>query len=166
MTLEPLRQRLLQGTRPRKHSPLIGRHWVGCYTPAYREKKRHEWNETLDRDDAAIDRIEEEIIVLHRGHRGPVRKKLHEHRTYIENNKDRMRYAELVARGLPVGSGATEGACKSLVQVRAKGCGQRWLPNGLDAVLVLRGLEMSDRLPPAFRELEREYQATVLRRAA
>jgi hypothetical protein len=36
-----------------------------------------------------------------------------------------MRYAELVARGLPVGSGATEGACKSLVQVRAKSCSQR-----------------------------------------
>ncbi len=136
------------------------------HTPAHREKKRHEWNDALDRDAAAIDRIEEEIVALHESHRGAVRKKLYEHRTYIENNKDRMRYAELVARGLPVGSGATEGACKSLVQVRAKGCGQRWLPKGLDAVLVLRGLEMSDRLPAAFRELAREYQAVVLRRVA
>lgn len=136
------------------------------HTPAYREKKRHEWNDALDRDSAAIDRIEEEIVALHEGHRGPVRKKLYEHRTYIENNKDRMRYAKLVARGLPIGSGATEGACKSLVQVRAKGCGQRWLPHGLDGVLVLRGLEMSERLPAAFRELSREYQAVVLRRAA
>jgi hypothetical protein len=136
------------------------------HTPAHREKKRHEWSDALDRDAGAIDRIEEEIIALHNAHRGTTRTKLYAHRTYIENNKDRMRYAELLKRGLPIGSGVTEGACKSLVQVRAKGCGQRWLPNGLDAVLLLRGLEMSDRLPAAFRELAREYQAPVLRRAA
>jgi hypothetical protein len=136
------------------------------HTPAHRERKRHEWSDALDRDADAIEHIEAEIIALHQGHRGQTRKKLYEHRTYIENNKDRMRYANLIARGLPIGSGATEGACKSLVQVRAKGCGQRWLPNGLDAVLVLRGLEMSDRLPAAFRELACEYQAVVLKRAA
>ncbi len=136
------------------------------HTPAYREKKRHEWSDALDRDAGAIDRIEEEVIALHKAHRGTTRKKLYEHRTYIENNKDRMRYADMLKRGLPIGSGVTEGTCKSLVQVRAKGCGQRWLPNGLDAVLALRGLEMSGRLPSAFRELAREYQAPVLRRVA
>lgn len=139
---------------------------VTKHTPAYREKKRREWSEALDRDSGAIDDIEKEIVALHQSHRGAVRKKLYEHRRYIENNKDRMRYARLIARGLPIASGATEGACKSLVQVRAKGCGQRWLPNGLDAVLVLRGLEMSDRLPGAFRELAREYQAVVLKSAS
>lgn len=136
------------------------------HAPAYREQKRREWNDALDRDVDAIDAIEKEIVNLHESHRGPVRKKLYEHRTYIENNKDRMRYVKLVVRGLPVGSGPTEGACKSLVQVRAKGCGQRWLEDGLDTVLLLRGLLMSDRLPDAFRELAREHQPVVLRRAS
>jgi hypothetical protein len=95
-----------------------------------------------------------------------VRQKLYEHRTYIENNNDRMRYAKLVVRGLPVGSGVTEGACKSLVQIRAKGCGQRWLEDGLDTVLLLRGLFMSDRLPAAFRELARDRQYVVLSMAS
>ena len=72
-----------------------------------------------------------------------------------------MRYARLRIIGLPVGSGATEGACKSLVMTRAKRCGQRWHEDGIDAVLLLRGLLMSDRLPAAFDLLRRDYTATV-----
>jgi hypothetical protein len=139
---------------------------VTKHTAPYREMKRRQWNEALDQDPDAIDHIEEEIVALHETHRGEARRKLYEHRTYLENNKDRMHYGKLIAHGLPVGSGATEGACKSLVKIRAKGCGQRWLPDGLDAVLTLRGLEMSDRLPSAFRELSHQYRAVVLRRAA
>src|SRR5262249_49653684 len=138
---------------------------VPQYMPAYREKKLREWNDALDQDANAIDTIERGVIRLHETHRGPTRKKLYEHRVYIENNKDRMRYAELRDRGLPVGSRPTEGACKSPVKVRAKGCGQRWLKPGLQAVLTLRGLEMSERLQPAFQELARDYTAIVKRAA-
>ena len=48
---------------------------------------------------------------------------LETHWTFILNNNDRMRYATLRANGLPCASGATEGACKSVVMIRAKGCG-------------------------------------------
>ena len=119
------------------------------------------WNHALDADDGAIDAIEVEICNYRDGLRGDARRKLSDHVTYLENNKDRMRYARLRTMGLPVGSGATEGACKSLVMTRAKRCGQRWHEDGIDAVLLLRGLLMSERLPAAFDLLRRDYMAIV-----
>lgn len=57
-----------------------------------------------------------------------------------------FRYASLKPLGLYRGSGVTEGACKSLIAMRAKRSGQRWRPTGIDAVLALRSLLDSDRL--------------------
>ena len=69
------------------------------------------------------------------------------HLTYLENHAYLMHYASLRAVGLPVGSGVTEGACKSVIKRRTNGSGQRWRPAGLEAVLTLRSMHMSDRLP-------------------
>jgi hypothetical protein len=66
--------------------------------------------------------------------------------TYIENNKQYMGYAMLRKKGIPTGSGVTEGVCKSLIMIRTKGYGQRWHSHGVNAVLALRGLYLSDRL--------------------
>lgn len=129
--------------------------------PSFRETQIAEWNRCLDTDDNAIDEIERYVIALRDGQRGKVRDALEDHVTYICNNKHRMRYAALRAIGLPVGSGPTEGACKSLVMVRAKGCGQRWHVEGLDAVLTLRGLDMSERLAPVFDLFAREHIASI-----
>lgn len=49
-----------------------------------------------------------------------------------------MRYATLRQQGLPCGSRATEGACKSVVKMRTKGSGQRWHEDGVTAALTLR----------------------------
>ena len=51
---------------------------------------------------------------------------LHPHLTYLENNPHLMRYARLRDVGLPIWSGVTEGACKSLIQKRTNSSGQRW----------------------------------------
>ena len=69
------------------------------------------------------------------------------HLTYLENNGHLMRYARLRKVGLPVGSDVTEGACKSAIEMRTNGSGQRWRPEGLEAVLTLRAVHRSDRLP-------------------
>jgi hypothetical protein len=57
-----------------------------------------------------------------------------------------MRYVSLSSSSLPIGSGVTESAAKTVVGRRAKTSGQRWSEPGLRGVLTLRGLQQSDRL--------------------
>ena len=58
-------------------------------------------------------------------------KKLREHVAYFVPRLSQMNYATRRARGLPIGSGITEGACKPLIGDRAKRSGQRWRHRGL-----------------------------------
>jgi hypothetical protein len=57
---------------------------------------------------------------------------------YFLSNAERMRYPAFRARGMHIGSGVAEAACKTVVSTRAKRSGMRWTPDGLDAVLALR----------------------------
>jgi hypothetical protein len=68
-----------------------------------------------------------------------------------------FRYVRMRRLGLHVGSGVTEGACKSLVAARAKGSGQRWRQPGISAVLTLRSLLQSDRFDPFWDHLARRF---------
>ncbi len=77
--------------------------------------------------------------------------------TFIQNNKDRMRYVSLRKANLPVGSGATEGACRSVIGERAS---RRWRDSGLTAALTLRSIYASERLPRFFERLQL-YTANV-----
>ena len=126
-----------------------------------RAQKLRSWNEALDVHDDAIDDIAEWIAGEISGHQGETLKKLESHWTFLVNNHDRMRYATLLRAGLPTGSGATEGACKSVVMIRAKGCGQRWHEDGVNAALTLRAVYMSERLPTLWPHFAAEYTADV-----
>jgi len=57
---------------------------------------------------------------------------------YFERNAHRMDYPTYLKQGLPIGSGAVEGACKHLVADRFKGAGMRWNPETAEPVLHLR----------------------------
>jgi hypothetical protein len=57
----------------------------------------------------------------------------------------RMDYPRFVARQLPIGSGAVESTCKTLVQAREKGAGMRWSHTGAQAVASLRAVHRSGR---------------------
>lgn len=57
---------------------------------------------------------------------------------YYGRNRERMRYAEFRARGLPIGSGVVEAACKCIVNSRLKRSGMRWTRPGGQHVLNLR----------------------------
>lgn len=64
--------------------------------------------------------------------------------TYFENQCDRMDYADYQARGLPIGSGIVEAACKTLATQRLKRSGMSW-GAGKQPVLTIRSLQQSDR---------------------
>jgi hypothetical protein len=58
--------------------------------------------------------------------------------SYVERNRTRIRYQEPWHRGLAVGSGAVEGACKHVIHSRFKRAGMRWKQPGFLNVLALR----------------------------
>ena len=66
-------------------------------------------------------------------------------RTFFERNKHRMAYAEFRTRGLPIGSGPVEAACKSLVKTRMCRSGMRWSREGGQRILDLRTYTKSGR---------------------
>jgi len=49
-----------------------------------------------------------------------------------------MRYPAFRAKGMHIGSGIAEAACKTVASTPAKRSGMRWTPQSLDAVLALR----------------------------
>lgn len=64
---------------------------------------------------------------------------------YFLNNKDRMRYDDYLAHGLPIASGAAEGACGHLVKDRMEITGAIWdvEEDRAEAVLRIRALDKS-----------------------
>jgi hypothetical protein len=78
-----------------------------------------------------------------------VRKALAQLIGYVERNRTRIRYQESWQRGLAVGSGAVEGACKHVIQSRFKRAGMRWKQPGFLNVLALR-LASLNRMFEAF----------------
>jgi hypothetical protein len=64
-------------------------------------------------------------------------------RAYFADNAARMAYPRFGAQQLPIGSGAVESLCKSLIEARLKHAGMRWTPAGAQAVATLRALSLS-----------------------
>jgi ribosomal protein L34E len=64
---------------------------------------------------------------------------------YFKENASRMDYPTYLALKLPIGSGAIESACKTLIEEREKGAGMRWSQQGAQAVATLRALHRSGR---------------------
>jgi hypothetical protein len=60
--------------------------------------------------------------------------------TYFTNHRHMMDYANHVNNNLPIGSGVTEAACKTLVKQRLCGSGMRWKNKGAKVILSLRAL--------------------------
>ncbi len=63
--------------------------------------------------------------------------------TYLQNQKERMKYSYSVQRNWPIGSGVTEAACKTLIKHRLCKSGSRWKDDGALAVLSIRALRLT-----------------------
>jgi hypothetical protein len=122
------------------------------------------WRRCLDRSDVAMQRICSKVKRLIHG-TGPqelpwptiapsiggMRAQIAEgHLGYFRNCATKIRYATARKRGFPIGSGVTEGACKSVIAARFKRSGQRWFESGAVPCLHLRALHLNGRLDGVF----------------
>ncbi len=72
-------------------------------------------------------------------------KTLHETERYYDRNREHMRYSTYLTKGLPIGSGVVEAACKTVVGHRLKRSGMRWSSRGGQQILNLRCAVLSRR---------------------
>ena len=72
-----------------------------------------------------------------------------------------MDYAEYQLRGLPIGSGLVEAACRTLATQRLKRSGMSWR-DGKQPMLTIRSLQQSNRWPAAWALLSSHFPVQVL----
>lgn len=69
---------------------------------------------------------------------------------YLKPNIDGLWYADRLRRGLPIGSGMVEGACKNVIGRRMKNNSARWKPEHADQMAALLCLQYSTNQWEAF----------------
>ena len=62
---------------------------------------------------------------------------------YLQSRRQHLRYAEYRRLGMPIGSGVTEAACKTVYTQRLKLSGMRWQKAGAQTILTLRVILLS-----------------------
>ncbi len=82
---------------------------------------------------------------------------------YIRCRTKLMQYHEYQRLNLPIGSGITEAACKTVVTQRLKLSGMRWTQQGAQAILNLRVALLSGIWQVLYRKLLEAHDATQLR---
>jgi hypothetical protein len=114
------------------------------------EAKRwfEKYRRILKKEDGGVERVIRSIRYL-RSSRGPrsaeSRKTIADNLKFFTRNRSRMNYAEYRRRGLPIGSGVVEAACKTVIGHRFKRAGMRWSIEGGQDILNLRVLVLSSR---------------------
>ncbi len=99
--------------------------------------------------------------LLHLHERRPRKKVIERELKYFRKNRKRMLYADFAARGLPIGTGIMEAACKTLVAQRLRCSGMAWADEGGQAILTLRSLIQSKRFDPAWELIAKSYVRAV-----
>lgn len=127
-------------------------------TPEYQERLTT-LREVLRNAPQGVDKVIDALCRLRR--RYPRRQTIHKTIAYFREHRHRMRYHDLRARFLPIGSGVVEAACKSLVSQRLKRSGMRWRVPGGQAILTFRALCQSERFERAWPLLAQTYKRTV-----
>jgi hypothetical protein len=112
--------------------------------------QRELWTEShchaLKHKHRAATRLLKELEALRSPHLSrTIRQNLEQAITYFRNHKQQMHYARYRAQGLPIGSGVTEAACKTLVKQRLCCSGMRWVERGARIILSLRALVLTNQ---------------------
>ena len=121
---------------------------------------RHEaLRETLRDEEGGIDKVLRAL--KHLVAKQPRSALLKRELAYFRTNRKRMQYARLKSKGLMIGSGIVEAACKTLVTQRLKQSGMRWSVGGAQAILTPRGWDQSERFDHAWALLAATFQIDV-----
>ncbi|MCC6649425.1 MAG: hypothetical protein IT374_28130 [Polyangiaceae bacterium] len=81
---------------------------------------------------------------------------------FAEHKRDgRLDYATAANDAYPIGTGTTEAAAKTVVNVRMKRAGARYDTHGGQTILTFRAAVLSGRFPVLMRELVARYWAKV-----
>jgi len=131
-----------------------------CTPPVERASQRKRWHAQLFASDTGIRNVLRSLRRQARKLDASGSEELTGHINYLARNQHRAAYASRRAAGAPIGSGITEGACKSLVGMRAKRSGQRWSQRGLTAALHLRAIHDSGRFDGFWSFFSRRYRAS------
>lgn len=82
---------------------------------------------------------------------------------YIRRRTKLMQYHDYKRLNLPIGSGVTEAACKTIVTQRLKLSGMRWMKQGAQTILNLRVVLLSGIWQPSYRRLLDTHNARNVR---
>ena len=75
--------------------------------------------------------------------RGKDKKTVEGTANYYWPRRENMKYDEYLSQGLPIASGAVEGACKNLIKDRMERSGMRWTEPMAEAMIKLRAVDRS-----------------------
>jgi hypothetical protein len=81
--------------------------------------------------------------------------------SYLNKNRQRMRYDEYLRQGYPIASGVIEGACRHLIKDRMERAGMHWTLPGAQAMLDLRSVWIGGYWE-AFQEQRIEHETNRL----
>lgn len=85
---------------------------------------------------------------------------------YLEQRLEQIQYAEFLAQGYPIGSGAVESANKLVVEARLKGSGMHWERVNVNPMLALRTIVCSQRWDAAWPQICQRRRADEVTRQA
>jgi hypothetical protein len=82
---------------------------------------------------------------------------------YLQERRKHMRYAEYRRVGMPIGSGVTEAACKTVYTQRLKLSGMRWKKAGAQTILTLRVILLSGVWSQVFEQVLNGFSEVTVR---
>jgi hypothetical protein len=78
--------------------------------------------------------------------------------TYLNNNRQHMKYDKALAAGWPIATGMIEGACRYVIEDRFGITGARWSPDGAEVIIKLRAVVVNGDLDHYMRYYKQRYR--------
>jgi len=78
--------------------------------------------------------------------------------TYLENNRQHMKYDQALASGWPIATGMIEGSCRFVIEDRFGITGARWSPDGAEDILKIRAVVVNGDLDAYMRYYKQRYR--------